>query len=138
MSQPRHFILRDRTVRERCAEFVLQGAGDDWDVMVTPPKMNNGQKRRMRAICGDIARARLEFAGKVRSAQEWYVLLISGHAAATGEEVELVRGLEGELVNIRESSSSMSRRRGASLIEYATAFATNNGVRLRDPRYVDE
>ena len=49
---------------------------------------------------------------------------------ATKEGAEIVPGIEGEFVNIRESTAAMSKGRGASLIEYALAFAANNGVEI--------
>ena len=57
---------------------------------------------------------------------------------ATGDSAEMVPGLEGEFVNLRESTALMSIKRGASLIEYSTAFAITNGVELRDPPYQAE
>lgn len=48
--------------------------------------------------------------------------MISAHAIATQEGAEVVRGIEGELVNIRESSALMSKKRATSLIEYVTCF----------------
>jgi hypothetical protein len=68
---------------------------------------------------------------------EWKVLLVSGHGVATGQEAEVVTGLEGELVNLRESTAQMSGRRCASLIEYAHAFGADLGVRFQAPFFVD-
>jgi len=42
--------------------------------------------------------------------------------------------LEGEFVNIRESSARMSVRRAASLIEYAIAYCASNGIALTETR----
>ena len=66
--------------------------------------------------------------GKPRTAKEWKVLLVSGHAVATKEETEVVPGLEGEFINIRESTALMSVRRGASLIEYSLAFCAMHKI----------
>jgi hypothetical protein len=137
MAHARHFILVSGDVRARCAAFVGREAPDGWEVMVTPPKMNDGQKARFHAICGDLAASGLPWAGKRRTLAEWKVLLISGHATATNEGAEVVQGLEGELVNVRESTTSMSRSRGASLITYAIAFCDLHDVRLRAPRHAD-
>jgi hypothetical protein len=60
------------------------------------------------------------------------VLLVSGHTKATEGEVEFVPGLEGEFVNIRESTARMSVSRASSLIEYAIAFCESNGVELTE------
>jgi hypothetical protein len=40
----------------------------------------------------------------------------------------MVPGLEGEFVNLRESTALMSKARAASLIEYALAFCAMHGV----------
>jgi hypothetical protein len=77
--------------------------------------------------------------GKKLSLAQWKVLFISGHAVATGLGAEIVPGLEGEFVNIRESSAQMSVKRMASVIEYAIAWAVGNGVKLRaDKRYWED
>jgi hypothetical protein len=53
---------------------------------------------------------------------EWKLLLISGHSVATKQGAEMVPGLEGEFLNLRESTAAMSKTRIGSLIEYAEAF----------------
>lgn len=72
-----------------------------------------------------------EWMGKKRTAEEWKNLFISGHAMATKQGVEIVPGLEGEFLNIRESSAQMSVERMTSLIEYVIAWGTQNGVKFR-------
>lgn len=91
------------------------------------------QNAKFHAICGDLAKSGLKWMGKKPTTKQWKVLLVSGHAVATGGESEIVPGLEGEFVNIRESTALMSVQRGASLIEYAMAFCAANNVPLSDP-----
>ncbi len=88
------------------------------------------QNAKFHAICSDFARAGFEWAGKKRTAEQIKVLLVSGHATATKEGAEMIPGLEGEFVNIRESTALMSKRRGASLLESAQAMAAMHGIRL--------
>jgi hypothetical protein len=88
------------------------------------------QNAKFHALLEDIAKSGFKWAGKPRTAAEWKVLLVSGHAMATKEGMEVVSGLEGEFVNIRESTATMSKKRGASLIEYTQAFCATNGIRL--------
>jgi hypothetical protein len=90
------------------------------------------QNARFHAICEDIAKAGFVWHGKKRNAEQVKVLLVSGHAIATGEGAEVVAGLEGEFINLRESTALMSVKRSSSLIEYATAWATLNGYKLND------
>ena len=95
----------------------------------------DSQNRKFHAICGDLEKSGLKWMGKPRSAAQWKVLLVSGHAVATKEEAEVIPGLEGEFINVRESTALMSVRRGASLIEYALAFCALHKVPTIDEVY---
>jgi len=101
-------------------------------VTIRKPKRSLDQNAIFHAICDDIAKSKIEWFGRERSAEEWKVLLVSAHAAATGRGCEMVQGLEGELVQVRESTAAMSVSRSSSLIEYAVAWATQHGITLRD------
>lgn len=101
---------------------------------VRPENRTLDQNAHFHALCGDIARSGIEWFGKPRKAEEWKVLLVSGHAKATKQEADVVPGLEGELVNLRESTARMSRPRASSLIEYTLAFCAEHDVALRDAR----
>ncbi|MDB5541964.1 MAG: recombinase [Devosia sp.] len=122
-------ILAGELQRKTAMRYVAE-APIGYRVEIKEPKRTDGQNERFHAICGDIAKSGLPWAGKPRSAVQWKVLLVSGHAKATGEEFDMVPGLEGEFINLRESTALMSVRRGSSLIEYATAFAQMNNVLL--------
>ncbi len=134
MTDRRIFVLSHSEARRRAMACVAD-APEGYRVEVREPKRTDGQNERFHAICGDIAKSGLMWAGKPRTAVQWKGLLVSGHAVATGEGAEMMPGLEGEFVNLRESTALMSVKRGSSLIEYATAFALNNSVRLNDPRH---
>lgn len=133
MTDRRLFILSHPTARNNAMHAVAH-APDGSVVTIGPAKRTDGQNERYHAIVGDIAKSGLEWMGKRRTPAQWKVLTVSGHSIATGEGAEIVPGLEGEFVNLRESTALMSIKRGSSLIEYTTAFALNNGVLLRDPR----
>ena len=105
-------------------------AGHNFELSIKPSTRSLDQNAKFHAICSDIAQSKTEWAGKPRTAAQWKVLLVSGHAKATDEEFDLVPGLENEFVNLRESTALMTKKRGASLIEYALAFCAMNGIRL--------
>lgn len=109
-------------------------AGHRLVLEVRPESRSLDQNAHFHALCGDIARSGIEWFGKPRKADEWKVLLVSGHAKATKQEADVVPGLEGELVNLRESTARMSRQRASSLIEYTLAFCAEHDVTLRDAR----
>jgi hypothetical protein len=103
-------------------------------VTISEPTRNADQNAKFHAICTDLAKSKTPWAGKPRTADQWKVLLVSAHSKATAEEFEIVPGLEGEFVNIRESTALMSVRRSASLITYALAFCDMNGIVLSEPK----
>jgi hypothetical protein len=90
------------------------------------------QNAKFHALCGDIEVSKFAWMGKPRSAKQWKVLLVSGHAIATEEGADVMPGLEGEFVNLRESTALMSVRRSASLIEYTLAFMARNEIPVLD------
>jgi hypothetical protein len=105
-------------------------SGKKLELSVRPQRRSLDQNAKFHALCEDAARAGLAWAGKPRSAAEWKVLFVSGHAAATNLGAEIVAGLEGEFVNIRESTAAMDKARGSSLIEYTVAYLAQHGVEV--------
>lgn len=103
-------------------------------IRITEYKRNLDQNARFHAMLGDIAR-QVQWCGKWLKPEQWKVLLISGHAVATRQQAEIVPGLEGESVNIRESSAQMSVGRMASLIDYVHAWAAGYDVKFTERRY---
>lgn len=125
-------LISDRVRAD--AKLAIEAAPDGFEVTISEPKRNSEQNKIIHAICSDLAKSHMKWAGKFRTKDEWKVLLVSGHAVATKEGAEVVSGIEGELVAIRESTSRMSKARASSLIEYATAFCASNGVHLTTGR----
>jgi hypothetical protein len=109
-------------------------AGHKLEVRVKPQSRTPDQNDKFHAMCRDFERSGILWMNKPRSETSWKVLLISGHAVATKEEAEVIPGLEGEFVNIRESSASMSKARGSSLIEYTQAMGDSMGVKWKEAK----
>jgi hypothetical protein len=129
------FILQPdpHPARENCIA-AIRAAEDGMVVEIKEPTRNGDQNAKFHALCTDIAKSGVEWMGKPRKADEWKVLLVSGHAVATKQGAEMVPGLEGEYVNIRESTARMSKSRASSLIEYTLAWMAMNGVMDRIAR----
>lgn len=125
------FFLKHEQARWGVGEYAMK-VPDGWMVRFSEPSRTGDQNAKFHAICSDIAKSGHVFAGKKRTAAQWKVLLVSGHATATAEGSEIVPGLEGEFVNLRESTALMSKKRGSSLIEYAIAYCAMNGIRLTE------
>lgn len=104
---------------------------------VRPETRSDQQNRLLHALFADIAR-QAEWAGKKRTPEQWKVLFVSGHAVATKQGSDMVPGLEGEYLNLRESTARMSKARMASLLEYVMAWAVENGIELQDAQQWEE
>lgn len=102
-------------------------------VTIGPPTRTLQQNALLHPLLTHISRQK-EWMGKKRSMLEWKVIMVSAHAIATGAPAEMVIGIEGEVVNLRESTAAMSDKRFSSLIEYVLAWGANNGVIFGDER----
>lgn len=125
----RFFRLVHQEARQRASQACIE-APDGFTVTVQEPTRNLDQSAKFHAICTDLEKSGFQWFGKARTAKEWKILLVSAHSIATGGEAEVVPGLEGELVNLRESTASMSKKRAASLITYSIAFCDMNQIKL--------
>lgn len=113
------------------AKGYLMASGSPMVLEVRQETRSDRQNKLLHALFADIAR-QAEWAGKKRTAEQWKVLFVSGHAIATKQGAEMVPGLEGEYLNLRESTARMSKARMASLLEYVMAWAVEHGVELQD------
>lgn len=120
-------VLLNSAARAAACEAVMQAPGGA-SVLIKGPGRTLPQNAIFHSLCGDLERSGMAWAGRRRTAEDWKVLLVSGHAAATRHPAEIVVGLEGELVSLRESTASMDRVRASSLIDYSMAFCALTGV----------
>ena len=133
MTDTKRYVLRNPEIVKNAVGAILE-AGKDWTVTISPPKRSLDQNSFIHSICADIAKSGKEWAGQKRSAEDWKSLIVSAHAIATKQAGEVVPGLEGEFVSIRESTARMSKARASSLIEYAIAWATQNDIELTETK----
>lgn len=122
------YIVRDNRIKVRALTH-LEELPYPYRIKIQEGEGRNlDQNAKFHAICSDLAKSDLTWAGRRRDADEWKALLVSGHAVATKAGGEVVPGLEGEFVSIRESTSQMNKTRASSLIEYAVAFCAAHGI----------
>lgn len=116
------------TNRRHVAEQVAN-LPEGYVIKAGPPTRSLEQNAMLHAMFGELAAKALHY-GQRRTATQWKTLMISAHGIVTGRGAEIVPGLEGEFVNIRESSAQMTVARMTSLIEYVHAWAAENSVHL--------
>jgi hypothetical protein len=117
------------TNRRHLAEKVAnlpEGLG----IKVGPPTRSLEQNAKLHAMFGELEK-KAKYLGRRLTLNQWKTLMISGHAVATGLAAEVIPGIEGEWVNIRESSAQMTVARMTSLIEYIHAWAALNNVQFK-------
>lgn len=134
MASKRQFFLRSNQVRLNCIEFIRELPMDDKKplvVKIQPITRSLEQNSKLHALLSDISK-QCEFNGKKRDIDTWKMIMVSAHKIATGGQAEMVIGLEGEVINLRESTAQMSVKRLASLIEYITSWGVQNGVIFND------
>lgn len=123
--EKRTFVLRNETIRQRAADHIFT-VPDGFIVTVQEENRTLTMSAKFHAICTELEKLGVLWFNKPRTKQQWKILLISGHAIHEGKPAELVPGLEGEMVNLRESEAAMGKRRSSSLIEYSQAYLEMN------------
>lgn len=131
----KRFITRDnkRDVMMLAWETAgrLLEAHDAVCIEVREKTRTDDQNAKLHAMLSDIAKQKT-FNGEKLNIEQWKMVFVSGHRIATGGRAQMAIGLEGEVINLRESTARMSVSRLASLIEYIGAWAAENGVVFRD------
>lgn len=133
------FYLRDGTIKQNLKNFIDSLPTDEkFPLVVTigDAPRNLPQNDKFHAICGDVSK-QISLGDMWLRDWQWKNVFVSGHwmVENNANESPLIQGIEGEWLNIRESTAQMGKKRMGSLIEYATAYSVNNGIKLRDVRY---
>ncbi len=121
-------VLQPLPNMSRATAKVMIDRAPDNSVIEIKPKTRSGEQNALLHALLQQLHAQAEFAGKKRSVNEWKLIMVSGHAIATNQRAEVVPGIEGEFLNLRESTAAMSVKRLSSLVEYVQAWAAMNGV----------
>lgn len=126
-------VLRALPNLSRCtAKLQIDAAPDGCVIEIKPATRSLEASAKFHSICGDLAKSGKTWAGSTRTLVQWKVLLVSGHAIATGLGAEIIPGLENEFINIRESTAQMGVKRLSSLIEYSLAWCALNNIVIND------
>ena len=126
-----YFLVSEQVKRNACAAIMAIEPNADSPMMVQIKEKTRSleQSALLHALFGGLA-IKAKWQGEKLTPEQWKVLMISAHTIATGEPCKLTVGIEGEMVNLRESSAKMSIKRMVSLIEYVQAWAAMNDVVL--------
>ena len=114
--------------RQRAASECLT-APDGYRCTIEPAKRSLDQNAIFHAICSEVSK-KAEWMGRKLEPDQWKVLFVSGHSIATKQGGDIVPGIEGEFVSLRESTAKMSKARATSLIEYTMAWCADKGIEV--------
>ncbi len=134
MEEKQQFFLRNEQVRSNSIDFIRKLPTNEKKplvVRIAPMTRTLEQNSKLHAMLSDISK-QCEFQGKKRDIDTWKAIFVSAHKIATGGQAEMAIGLEGEVINLRESTAQMSVKRLASLITYIEAWGIQNGVHFND------
>ena len=116
----RPLVITGDVARNAICRNVLS-APEGYVVKVGPESRSDAQNRMLHPLLTDISK-QCEWMGKKRPMLQWKTIMVSAHSIATGSPSEMVIGIEGEVVNLRESTAAMSKERFSSLMEYVLAW----------------
>ncbi len=128
------YIIRSHDIAARAACAVNDlpvNPEHPYVVSIGEETRSSAQNRKVHAVIGDIARS-CEFMDEARTMEQWKILLVSAHYIATGNDANVMPGLEGEFVTLRESTARMTKGRMISLIEYCYAWGSQHGADWSD------
>jgi hypothetical protein len=119
---------RDRDLLHRMVDRAIElGA---W-VTFKQDKRTTDQNSLLWALLTDVSR-QAEWAGKKREPEEWKDLFTASVLAAKGG-LEIVPGLMGGFVILGLRTSDMTRAEMGDLIDWITAWGSQNGVTFSGP-----
>lgn len=125
MSERRIFILAHPQARANAIEAIRQ-APDGYRVEVKPQSRTLEQNARMWAMLTELSR-QVVWHGQQLTAENWKDVL-----TAALKRQQVVPGVDGGFVVLGTSTRRMTKGEMAELIEFITAFGTQQGVVFGD------
>jgi len=133
------YLLRNESIRTNAINHLRNTPlNPDKPFVVTIQERTRSleQNARLHAMLSQISRKK-DYLGKKRGVEFWKGLFVSGWQMATNQHPEIVPGLEGEFINIRESTTRLSVKKITEVMDYIEAYCGMNGIILDDWRGYD-
>lgn len=124
----RYFVLSHSVARQNAAKAVME-APDGMVVEIKEPTRNLEQNAKLWAMLSEVAR-QVEWYGRKLTAEDWKHVFTASLA-----KQDVVPGIDGGFVVLGKSTSNMSKREFAELIELIYAFGAERGVKFTEVAY---
>lgn len=128
--RPPSFRLVHAEARTRATAAIWQ-APDGWYARITPPTRSLEQNSRLHAMLSDIAKSGFKMDGRALDVDELKTVFVSAWMIETGRPSDIVRGINGEPVQLRRSTTTFSKEELGELMTMIEAFAAERGIPLR-------
>lgn len=91
------------------------------------------QNARLHALLSDIAEQK-QWAGKLLDVESWKRLIVAAWSRANAGAMEVIPAIDGHGFDVLyRKTSRLTKQEMSELIEYATAWAIDQGIELHDP-----
>ncbi|WP_072076131.1 recombination protein NinB [Yersinia kristensenii] len=134
MMDKQKYLLLNESIRQNAIAAIRNTPLDfksPKEVIIQEPKRSLPQNARLHAMLSDVSR-QATYMGKKRGIEFWKGLFVSGWQIATNQKPEIVPGLEGEFINIRESTTRLTVKKLTEVMDYVEAYCGMNGIKLSD------
>jgi hypothetical protein len=121
----RYFVLSHAVARQNAAKAVSE-APQGMVVEIKEPTRNLEQNAKLWAMLSEVAR-QVDWYGRKLSAEDWKHVF-----TASLSKQDVVPGIDGGFVVLGKSTSKMSKREFADLIELISAFGAQRGVKFTE------
>lgn len=111
------------------AHRLIDAAPQDATVEIKAATRTSDQNARLWAMLSDISRAKPE--GRTHTPEVWKNLLMH----ACGHAVQFEQGLDGQPFPVGFRSSRLTKAQMGDLLDFASSYGNQNGVRWSEPDY---
>lgn len=134
MTTPRPIKLTSDTARA-AALMAVTRAPDGFVCKIEAPKRTLDANAKFHAMLADIVKAGFKHDDHAYDIDDLKTLFVSSWMIQTGRRSQIVKGFEGEAVQLRRSTTTFSKQEMGELIELVEAFCAQHGIKLRAVEY---
>lgn len=131
MSPPPSFRLVHKNARLGAMAAVME-APEGWFVRITPPTRSLEANARFHAMLSDIVKSGWKHEGRKFDVDDLKVLFVSAWMHETGRTSDVVRGFNGEAVQLRRSTTTFTKEEMGELMDLVETFAAQHSINLSD------
>jgi hypothetical protein len=122
------FRLVNDDVRKRATAAVWR-APEGWYCRITPPTRTLDQNALLHARLADIVKSDKGYPGL--TLDDHKVLFMSAWMIEAGKHSEVVKGIHGEAVQLRRSTTTLSKSEFSELMIIIERYCAERGIKLR-------